>query len=360
MFTNNHKLFKKTFLFVSFLFITQIIYSQNSTDSNFASKNTPVIYVNVIDVAKKLGAKFFFDPLTESGSLEKNGHCITFRTNESVFMFDYQKLAILDAPIRKDGLLLVSKNFMLTAEEFFKTIPPETHFRVGAILIDAGHGGKDPGALATHTFNGKKITIREKDITLTVAKNLNAKLKVAYPDKQILMTRTDDKTMTLEQRVEIANNVKLQPHEAIIYVSIHVNAAFNKNANGYEVWYLSPGYRRDVLDKDSGVEKELLPILNSMMEEEFTTESILIAKLILDSLEKEIGTQSLSRGLKEEEWFVCRNANMPSVLVEVGFLTNKNEAELLNDQNYLSKVANGIYNGIEAFVYHFEKSRGFD
>jgi len=68
----------------------------------------------------------------------------------------------------------------------------------------------------------------------------------------------------------------------------------------------------------------------------------------------------LSRGLKEEEWFVCRNANMPSVLVEVGFLTNKNEAELLNDQNYLSKVANGIYNGIEAFVYHFEKSRGFD
>lgn len=318
-------------------------------------------YVNFIDGAKKMDATFSFDPLTLGGTLEKDGHIVAFRVNEPLIMLDYKKMAITDKPIIKDGLLLVSKNFFETAQDLFKTLPPSTNFRVGAILIDAGHGGKDPGALDTHTIKGKKVTIREKDITLSVAQKLNKKLKEAYPDKQILMTRDSDKFLSLEERVDIANSVKLKSHEAIIYVSIHVNAAFDKKASGFEVWYLSPGYRRTVLDKsNTNVDSELLPILNSMLEEEFTTESILIAKLILDSMEKEIGKNSVSRGLKEEEWFVVRNANMPSVLVEVGFLTNAKEAELLNNQNYLSKVANGIYNGLVDFIVHFEKSRGFD
>lgn len=318
-------------------------------------------YVNFIDGAKKMDATFSFDPLTLGGTLEKDGHIVAFRVNEPLIMLDYKKMAITDKPIIKDGLLLVSKNFFETAQDLFKTLPPSTNFRVGAILIDAGHGGKDPGALDTHTIKGKKVTIREKDITLSVAQKLNKKLKEAYPDKQILMTRDSDKFLSLEERVDIANSVKLKSHEAIIYVSIHVNAAFDKKASGFEVWYLSPGYRRTVLDKNNtNVDSELLPILNSMLEEEFTTESILIAKLILDSMEKEIGKNSVSRGLKEEEWFVVRNANMPSVLVEVGFLTNAKEAELLNNQNYLSKVANGIYNGLVDFIVHFEKSRGFD
>lgn len=322
----------------------------------FAQSN----YINILDISKKNGSTVYYDPLTQSGSIEKEGHCVSFRVNNELIMLDYKKMAITDKPIIKDGLLLVSQNFVNITEELFKTIPPKSNYRVGAILIDAGHGGKDPGALETHTFDGKKVTVREKDITLTVAKELNTKLKEAYPNKQILMTRSDDRFLSLEQRVEIANNVKLKEHEAIIYVSIHVNAAFDKKATGYEVWYLSPGYRRNILDKNSGVDKELLPILNSMLEEEFTTESILIAKLILDSLNKEIGKQSPSRGLKEEEWFVVRNANMPSVLIEVGFLTNKEEAKLLNDKNYLCKVANGIYNGLTDFITHFENERGID
>ncbi len=96
-----------------------------------------------------------------------------------------------------------------------------------------------------------------------------------------------------------------------------------------------------------------------MMEEEFTTESVLIAKFILDELDREIGAQSGNRGLKEEEWFVVRNANMPSVLIEVGFVSNPEEAVLLNDAGYLRKITTGIYNGLAAFIVHFERSRGF-
>ena len=73
-----------------------------------------------------------------------------------------------------------------------------------------------------------------------------------------------------------------------------------------------------------------------------------------------LGTPAMTtRGLKEEEWFVVRNANMPSVLVEVGFVSNPEEALLLSDRNYLRKIALGIYNGVSSFVTHFEHSRGF-
>ena len=139
-----------------------------------------------------------------------------------------------------------------------------------------------------------------------------------------------------------------------------MNASLNKQSSGYEVWYLSPGYRRTVIDSSKVSEdKSLLPILNSMMEEEYTTESILMSKFIMDGLQAQIGDQTKARGIKAEEWFVVRNANMPSVLIEVGFVTNEKEALNLNSDTYLQKTALGIYNGIQAFVTHFERSRGF-
>ncbi len=85
----------------------------------------------------------------------------------------------------------------------------------------------------------------------------------------------------------------------------------------------------------------------------------MIAKFIMDGLSSQIGSQSVSRGIKAEEWFVVRNSKMPSVLVELGFLTNYAEACNLNNKAYLQKQALGIYNGINAFVTHFERSSGF-
>jgi N-acetylmuramoyl-L-alanine amidase len=316
--------------------------------------------INLSDASAELKAKLFFDPLTESGYFEKNGHTFSFQVNNPIVMLDYSKLQVTDCPQKNScGEILVSKRFIQSCTDLFSTLPPETKFRVGAILIDPGHGGKDPGALASHTINGKKITVTEKDINLAVGLELNRLLKQNYPDKKIMMTRNTDKWLSLEDRTNIANGVKLQEHEAIVYISIHVNSAIDKKAKGFEVWYLSPGYRRNVLAKDKDLEKELAQILNSMMEEEFTTESILIANFVRDSLIAEIGTKTQDRGIKAEEWYVCRNSNMPSVLVEVGFLTNYEEAVLLTDKNYLSKLGLGIYNGLVDFINHFETGRGY-
>ena len=175
-----------------------------------------------------------------------------------------------------------------------------------------------------------------------------------------MVTRKDDTFPTLDERVGMANDIKLGVNEAIIYISIHANASFNKNASGFEVWYLNPDYRRTVVDatKAAGVDKDVLPILNTMLEEEYTTESLFLARSILDGMTTTVGESSQSRGVRAEEWFVVRNARMPSVLVEVGFITNEAEARLLAEDTYLRKLGDGIYNGIVSFVDYFENRKG--
>ena len=315
--------------------------------------------IALLEQSKTNGMSLYWDSLSECGILEKNGHQLSFRNGESLVLLDSVKMAITDAPELKNNQLYVSNKFLSDAEEFFNQ-KSEVPFKVGAILIDAGHGGKDPGALKTYKINGKDITIREKDINLKVAKMLYERLHAAYPQKQIILTRSTDVFLTLGERTDIANNVKVGENEAVLFISIHVNSSLNKSSSGYEVWYLSPGYRRTVLDKSAvDNDKNLFTIMNSMLEEEYTTESIMIAKFIMDGLQAQIGKESTARGIRAEEWFVVKNSNMPAVLIELGFVSNQKEALLLNDEKYLKKATLGIYNGITAFVTHFERSQGF-
>ena len=315
--------------------------------------------IALLEKSKTNGMSLYWDSLSECGILEKNGHQLSFRNGESLVLLDSVKMAITDAPELKNNQLYVSNKFLSDAEEFFNQ-KSEVPFKVGAILIAAGHGGKDPGALKTYKINGKDVTIREKDINLKVAKMLYERLHAAYPQKQIILTRSTDVFLTLGERTDIANNVKVGENEAVLFISIHVNSSLNKSSSGYEVWYLSPGYRRTVLDKSAvDNDKNLFTIMNSMLEEEYTTESIMIAKFIMDGLQAQIGKESTARGIRAEEWFVVKNSNMPAVLIELGFVSNQKEALLLNDEKYLKKATLGIYNGITAFVTHFERSQGF-
>ena len=240
--------------------------------------------------AAESGMTLYWDTLSASGIIEKNGHQISFQAENPLCMLDSSALIITDAPVLKDGKLYVTDGFISSAEEYFKSAGGADGFKIGAILIDPGHGGKDPGASGTFKVNGKTIKVQEKDVVLSIGKMLYSRLKAAYPEKQIIMTRYGDTFPQLSERTDIANNVKLGANEAILYVSIHANASLNKASSGYEVWYLSPGYRRTVLDKSAtGGDNSLFPILNSMMEEEYTTESILIAKFIMDGLGAQIG-----------------------------------------------------------------------
>jgi N-acetylmuramoyl-L-alanine amidase len=234
--------------------------------------------------------------------------------------------------------------------------------RIAAIIIDPGHGGKDPGTMQD-PFDRRHLTtpLEEKNIVLQVGLDVYHELQKKYPDKKIVITRDRDVYVSLERRSEIANSIKLAPGEAKIFVSIHANASFDHAARGYEVWYLPPSYQRDLVNpKSVGTDsKALLPILNNMREQEYETESILLGKDILGGIHGAIGTDEVDRGLKSNDWFVVRNSKMPAVLVEVGFVSNPDEAKLLADPSYLAKLADGIAAGISNFVTFFDRKSGF-
>lgn len=311
-------------------------------------------------VSSEIGSRLFWDPLSGTVVMEKGGHYVNFRSGESLVFFDYTTTALMDPPQQSTRGIFITDQFAQKLKDFFVTLPPPVAYRVGTILIDPGHGGKDPGAIGKTTVNGKSVEVREKDVVLKTALALHSMLTKAYPDKNIVLTRSEDSFPSLQDRVEMANSAETKEHEAILYISIHANAAFNTASKGFEVWYLSPEYRRTVIEKTDTGNADILPILNSMLEEEFTTESILIAKSILDGLDTQIGSTTKNRGIKEESWFVVRNAKMPSVLVELGFVTNPEEARLLADESYLKKIAVGMYNGLSTFITHFEGSRGIN
>jgi N-acetylmuramoyl-L-alanine amidase len=102
--------------------------------------------------------------------------------------------------------------------------------------------------------------------------------------------------------------------------------------------------------------KNLLSAVNTIAEEELSMESELLAKSVMSGMKDKIGKDIPCRGIKQESWFVVRNAKMPSILIEIGFVTNPKEGELLSSASYLQKISDGIYNGIKDFIYTFEHS----
>jgi N-acetylmuramoyl-L-alanine amidase len=311
--------------------------------------------VPLIEFARDQKLNLSWDPLTRAGYLEKEGAYVSFALDQPFLVYDWKQLAKVAPPYLEGEDLLLPEEFQAGVKNFFddKKDAGKEHYSVAAILIDPGHGGKDTGAIGE--IGGMRLL--EKDLTLEVSKRVVDLLKSRYPSRKILVTRKGDSYPTLDDRVAMANSVDLEKDEAVIYVSIHANASFNRTAKGYEVWYLNPEYRRTVVDAETVREKgkDIAPILNAMLEEEFTTESIILARNVYERLGAELGPQSPGRGIRPEEWFVVRNAKMPSILIEMGFITNPDEGRLLSGSGYLRRIGDAIYNGIVDFIDHFER-----
>jgi N-acetylmuramoyl-L-alanine amidase len=318
------------------------------------------------DTLRTLDAELRWDPLFRSGVLSSGGHYLAFQTGaagtRNPALLDNRDVLTLPSPYFEAGALRFPGEFVSVARKTLDEYLQQerSRFRIAAIIVDPGHGGKDSGASGTHTVKGRTFTLLEKDVTLRVSRDLHALLRAAYPDKQVLLTRSGDTFPTLEDRAVFANSVPLKENEAIIYISIHANASLDKKAHGYEVWYLSPETRRTLLTGSKSADSpEVIPILNDMMEEEFTTESITMAQLIMSQFKETLGSRMTSRGIKAEDGYVVKNARMPSVLVELGFVTNEADALLMADEAYLQKFSQALYKGIMQFVTMFERSGGF-
>ncbi len=179
------------------------------------------------------------------------------------------------------------------------------------IVVDPGHGGVDPGAIG---FSG----LQEKVVTLAVGQNLESLLQGA--GASVIMTRTGDQSVSNTKRVEIANKAR-----ADLFVSIHANAFTSPDANGTETYY----YENN----------------------ENSAASKFLAQAIQGEFLSTLGLRD--RGVKEKNFFVLTNSEMPAVLVEMAFLTNQKEEELLRDAKTQKILAEALFRGIESYFLSY-------
>ncbi len=216
---------------------------------------------------------------------------------------------------------------------------------IGRVVIDPGHGGKDPGCM----WRG----LKEKDITLDIAKRVAEKLRKRM-GCEVLLTRSHDKYLALEERTAFANT-----KDADLFVSIHINAAPSHRLSGLETYFLNLAtdeQSMQVAARENATTTrtigDLQVILNDLMLNSKINESNLMARKLHKSMFDRVRSKYKVRdlGVKQAPFYVLIGAQMPSVLVEVGFMTNAEEHRRLGTNTYRNLVADGITDGVVAYA----------
>jgi N-acetylmuramoyl-L-alanine amidase len=234
-------------------------------------------------------------------------------------------------------------------------------FDVRAVVIDAGHGGKDPGGVGSGG-------VKEKDIVLGVALELQRELRKRLGDREIIVTRDKDVFLTLEERSEIAN--RIEPEKNPLFVSIHANVSLDVKADGFESYFLSLDSYDETAREVASMENSVLSfemdnygsylkdIINRILDIEYRRESNVLAGNIQNGLSVSMGREK-DRGVKSAFFYVLKAVKMPSVLVEIGFVTNREEVKKMLTPEYRKRIAKGIAEGVDDFVNTFRRTEGF-
>lgn len=219
--------------------------------------------------------------------------------------------------------------------------------KIRRIVIDPGHGGHDPGAMGA---DGS----REKDVVLDIGLKLARKLKDEM-GIDVVMTRSTDVFIPLEERTAIANKIN-----ADLFVSIHANASLNKSVSGIETYYLNlakteKAARVAARENNTSLEKVSLlqAILFDLMANYKLNDSARLADEVQKSLCKKVTKQypgAKNLGVKQGPFYVLVGATMPSILVETAFISNQNEVTRLKDPEYQDTTASGIIDGIKGYI----------
>ncbi|KAF0126377.1 MAG: N-acetylmuramoyl-L-alanine amidase [Elusimicrobia bacterium] len=217
-----------------------------------------------------------------------------------------------------------------------------------SVIIDAGHGGRDPG--------GRRISgMKEKDINLAVARELQALLK-KEGFFEVLMVRTSDVFVPLAARSEFANR-----HNADIFISLHANATRRSTEHGFEIYFMSENasdpmaaevadYENSVLDLEEEPSRPdpAAMLLHSLARNEYLNEGSQLAAFVAREFEKH--TPFKSRGVKQAAFYVLRGTYAPGILVEMGFMTNPRDQKNLSSSSVQAKMARAIHNGLGKYA----------
>jgi N-acetylmuramoyl-L-alanine amidase len=234
------------------------------------------------------------------------------------------------------------------------TLAQQLGLGVKKVVIDPGHGGKDPGAVGPSG-------LMEKDVVLGIAQKLQEKIR-ARLDLDAILTRSSDKFLPLEERTALANTQK-----ADLFVSIHTNANKNKRVQGISTYILNvatdeEAARLAAFENAVSTKRisDLEKILNDLMLNSKINESSRLADAVQQGLLKGLRSYSEIKdlGVKQAPFYVLIGAQMPSIMVEVSFITNRWEEKRLGSDSYQDAVAEGILAGIQSYIRQIETVPG--
>lgn len=314
-----------------------------------------------IDIRPRIQREPFDSRIIKSFGWTKGGdyYILTIKTKIRDFSYDY---FVLDNPTRlvldfseadeeSGGEGRVSEREMQSRLDSERE--ESASQGIHTIVIDPGHGGMEPGALG-------KYGTREKDVALAIGLKLKDIIEKNLPVR-VVLTRENDVSISLENRAAIANYNKSD-----LFISIHINSSFRKDAHGSETFFLSREATDDEARRlaymennpaefEEGIvgdsEDEITMILWDMAQSAYLKESSLLAETIQEELNHLLRTRN--RGIKQAPFKVLSGVACPAVLVEVAFISNPEEERKLNTEWFQNNVVEAIYRGLENYVERY-------
>jgi len=352
-------------------------------------------YVPLGALVDAAGADASLDLVTQRGKVTRGTHVAVYQAGMTMLLVDGRLVRCSYPVMRQKGEVLVpagaaaallrsffpgtvctrAESSLVCAPPAQKTVSPgdakvETvkqplngsHDRIGFIILDPGHGGKDPGAIG-------KGGVQEKTITLSVTRKLEALLKSNLKGVRVVLTRSNDSFLELGRRTDIANG-HLKGGENGVFVSVHVNASVSPRISGFETYFLSQNPSNEEARATSALENDVVVLEDRkhggahddvehmeamMITTQIQKESSLLAETVHAQMARVL-TGHKSRGVRKADFFVLRGSLMPAILVEIGFITHAKERATLQKAAYQDRVAEALYHGIAAFLKKYNSA----
>ncbi len=322
-------------------------------------------FIDIRSFSETKGLRYQWDAVAHNASVHRPDGVLRFHVGSRYFL-DGDSVRELDESCRfYSGRVVISASAKSFLESSFPSrqpyvVPaesvPGTH-RIRKVVVDAGHGGRDTGAVNSHG-------VREKDIVLDIAQKVRDGLRAHGID--VVMTRQSDIFIPLRERARIANK-----KGADFFVSIHANAAESRSLSGFEVYHLSEAIDDQALaveraenlpigfrsETAMAADRDLQVIFWDLAEAENRKESVKMSGRITEAVGRSVEV-SAKRELTAN-FYVLKWTECPAVLIETGYLTNDEDESRLRSPEYQEALAGAIVRGLVAYKKDFEDSDGF-
>ena len=254
-------------------------------------------------------------------------------------------------PSRLKLMMLLLVGFplcLLAASRIGSVVPFEQP--VAVVVLDAGHGGQDPGASSNWPFAPSGV-LSEKDLTLELAVLVKEQLSKADPAVEILMTRDADVFIPLDERAAYARKIDPGVERSLVLVSIHVNSAASPEASGFEILMKQLTKKMRFLDSEAEDWQiaRYATISNTELNQALNRSNLLLAQFMQHALASAF-PQSRNRGVKEQDVWVLNASYVPSILVEVGFISNAQDAQEMVSSSWKQVMALAMADGILEYI----------